>query len=78
MISFHYMNKGMLYALDFLIYHLRPFGLVIGDAGGDAGEGGLLEYAKQRASENSMPISKPVVVDEPEAKELANKLNLTS
>lgn len=27
MISFHYVNKALLYAIHNLIYHIRPFGL---------------------------------------------------
>lgn len=57
-ISFHYIDAATMHSLNFLIYHLKPYGLISSDLVDQTELRGrsLFEYAKQKAIENS-PLS---------------------
>uniref|UniRef100_A0AC34FTM4 Uncharacterized protein n=1 Tax=Panagrolaimus sp. ES5 TaxID=591445 RepID=A0AC34FTM4_9BILA len=70
MISFHYVNKGTMYALDNLLYHIKPFGFYDDYWAGESKKGSnsgkeTIDILKLLAEKNSMPLKQEKVADAP-------------
>lgn len=61
MISFHYVNKGTMYALDNLLYHIRPIGFydeLWNNALQANQEKPIIDTLKEMALQTSQPVVK--------------------
>jgi hypothetical protein len=67
MISFHYVNKGTMYALDNLLYHIKPFGFYDDYWASESKKNSdkeTIDVLKILAEKNSMPIKQEKVADQ--------------
>ena len=61
MVSFHYVNKGTMYALDNLLYHIKPIGIYDDLWAAEAKKGvddgaETIDILKAMAEKNSMAL----------------------
>ena len=69
MISFHYVNKGTMYALDNLLYHIRPIGFfdeLWYNALQENDGRSVIDTLKELALKTSQPVSQEEKEDEEE------------